>query len=70
MTTEFAMTHGYLSARVKGHADKRNQEWRRVFGQSAKDTGQPNEAGWKKLAALFGKGGGEVIVGGERLVVN
>lgn len=66
MMTEYAVSHGYLSARVKGHAEKRQREWAKAFGEGPKATGKPNLAGWQKLAEVFGKGFGSVET--ERIV--
>jgi hypothetical protein len=59
--------HGYLSATVKGHATKRQESWRKRGRGPVGQTGKPNVAGWTQLAQFFGKGGGTVQVGGERL---
>lgn len=68
MTAEHAVQHGYLAARVKGHAEKRVREWRKVVGHKPQATGQPNIAGWQQLADVFGKGLGTVQTGGDRWV--
>lgn len=67
-SVEHGVMHGYLSATVKGHSQTRSTFWRNRGHGTPGNSGEPNVAGWKQLANLFGKGGGEVIVGGERLV--
>lgn len=63
------MTQGYLSARVKGYARKRRDEWRRRGTvQVPSFEGQANIAGWEELARITARGGLPVQRGGERLV--
>lgn len=63
---EQAFTHGYLSARVDGYAEKRARARRRRLPS---DTGQPNLAGWAQLAAFAEQHAPNALRrGGERLV--
>ena len=63
------MLHGYLSARVKGHAQTRQRLMARAIERTIVPTpslsGKADVEGWKRLATLFGD---QVIRGGERLV--
>jgi hypothetical protein len=62
-----AVSHGYLSAKVKGYAEKRRRIMSRLMERqmSRPDAGKANLSGWEKLAELFP---GPVQHGGERLV--
>lgn len=70
------MTHGHLSATVKGYARSRRDALRRRLGQLPRMSGRANVAGWKKLEALTadmasrsGVGPAPMLqYGGERLV--
>lgn len=64
---EMAVTHGTANVHVKGHAKRRQREWRKS-GRQPVQTGEANVSGWQELAGVFEKMGAPVVHGGARLV--